>query len=320
LELVLIANVFAIASLANAPAMNQISYLVPSSRAWSDRAMRVSACIGSLAILFVVAEGCSSRSIEKSSGRLAFAKDVSTTPRLVKQMLLFDGKVWAPSEERNLADRIGWCDASPNPKVEALRCYSDDYKSTFVILISGNSPQVKTFDEPLGSAWIDDDGKWILFHKRFFNVETREELPVNGLDGDFAIANVLLGVSPDKRTVVIGFSFGLYGPKSNPYYGLEIIDVATGTVTKKKVDWAKYAWVVPDDTAKFAPDERRAASKHVEWKKDADGKDVVAVPELVELDPVDRMSAIEKARAAASASASASVAPSASVVSSAAPR
>lgn len=282
--------------------------------------MRFSACIGLVVILFTIAEGCSSRSIEKSSGRLAFAKDVFTTPRSVNQMLLFDGKMWAPPEDRNLADRINWCDASPNPKVEALRCYSDDNKSTFVILILGNSPQVKTFDEPLGSAWIDDDGKWILFHKRFFNVETLEELPVNGLDSDFVIANVLLGVSPDKRTVLLGFSFGLYGPKSSPYYGLEIVDLATGATTQKKVDWAKYPWVVPDDNAKFAPDERRAASKHVEWKKDADGKDAVAVPELVELDPVDRMSEIEKARAAASVSASASVAPSASAASSAALR
>jgi hypothetical protein len=259
----------------------------------------------SLAIIFVLAAGCSTRSIEKGSGRLAFAKDIRTSPRAVKQMLLFDGKVWAPSDDRNLADRIHWCDASPNPSVEALRCYSDDDKSTFVIFVSGNGPEVKTFDEPLGSAWIDDEGKWILFHKRFFNVETREELLVSGLDTHLVIANALLGVSPDKRTALFGFSLGAISPKSSPYYGVQIVDLATAAITNKKVDWAKFAWVVPDDNAPFAPDERRAASKHVEWKKGADGKDIVAVPDLLELDPTDLMSAAEKARAAASASASA---------------
>jgi hypothetical protein len=294
--------------------------LAQRSLPWSDGAVRASAVASSRAILFVIAAGCTSRSIETSSGRLAFAKDVSPTPRSVTQMFLFDGKVWAPPEDKNLADRTRWCDASPNPKVEALRCYADDGKSTFVITVAGSTPQVKTFDEPLGSAWVDDDGKWILFHKRFFNVETREELPVSGLSGDFVIANVLLGVSPDKRTALFGFSLGASGPKSSPYYGLEMVDLGSGVSTKKKVDRAKYPWVVPDDKATFAPDERRAASKHVEWRKDDTGKDVVAVPEFVDLDPIDLMSAAEKARAAASASSNAAPSPSAPGASSALPR
>ena len=143
--------------------------------------------------------GCTSRSIEKKSGRLAFAKDISW-PRNVTQMLLFDGKVWKPSDDKDIANRINWCDASPNPAVEALRCYSDasdDYRSTYVLTVSDGKPTLKKFDETLGSAWIDDDGRWILFVNRFYNVETGEEIPVKGVGP--TPANWLLGVSPTRR-------------------------------------------------------------------------------------------------------------------------
>lgn len=272
--------------------------------------MRTRSLLLPLITLVVVISACSSRKIEKQSGRLAFAKEM-VGGHAARQMLLFDGEVWAPSADRSFVDQnFTWCDVSPNPNVEALRCYGNGGK-TYVVTVSGGAPKLTALDEGLGIAWIDDDGKWMLGQKRFYNVETGEESPVQGISEGVPVANYLLGVSPDRRTVLFAAPLRISG-QPELYYVLEIIDVTTGQRTKKKVDITKYPWVAPDPKSTFAPDGRRAASKHLEWKQDASGAWVLAVPEVIDLTADELLTPVERASASASARPPASAAPSSS--------
>src|SRR4051812_31197707 len=54
-----------------------------------------------------------------------------------------NGKRFLPKGDENLSKRINWCDTSPNPKVEILRCFGDaseNYKTTYILRMKGDEP------------------------------------------------------------------------------------------------------------------------------------------------------------------------------------
>src|ERR1700742_4728354 len=137
-----------------------------------------------LLILLVFALGCGSSykgvndaDTKVERGRLKFAQSVidlhtGTAPiyRSVRPSFFVNGRQWTPAGDEHLADRINWCDTSPNPKIEILRCFGDSseqYNTTYILRMKDDKPEVQKIDEGTGSVWTDDDGRWLLFRKLF---------------------------------------------------------------------------------------------------------------------------------------------------------
>lgn len=262
-----------------------------------------------LIILFMIGLclvlGCSRNNISETDkdapkterGRLKFAKGLHSLRigdryvfRDVTQYFFFEGKPWEPADDKTLADRINWCDTSPNPEVEILRCFSDaseNYRYTYILRVKDDKPEVVKIDESLGSVWIDADGRWLLFRKFFQNVETDEKIPVKGMPfvddpSGSAPVTYVLGVSPDKKTVVAGTD--LAAPSSDPLLTvtLRVIDTETGSTEARKVSLAKYPWLKDHEDPANNMQPPPAASTKFVWKKDSRGRDRLDVPEPLE--------------------------------------
>ncbi len=228
-------------------------------------------------------------------GRLKFVKNgvafsIGEIPifRDVKYSFYVDGKTWSPKDEPKFADKMNWCDTSPNPKVEILRCFGnsiENYRTTYILRMKGDEPEVQKLDEGVGSVWTNDEGRWLLFRKFFLNVETGEKIEVKGMpfaDDPSASAPIIyvIGISPDMKTVVALPDKLSKKEGSEEYLSVKIIDTETGKVELKRASFTKYPWLTdykePNNNMQPPPEAQR---KFV-WEKGADGKDKLTVPNL----------------------------------------
>jgi hypothetical protein len=208
----------------------------------------------------------------------------------VKAHIYVDGKTWSPPGESKFSDKLNWCDTSPNPKVEILRCFGDmteSYRTTYVLRMKGDVVDMQKIDEGVGSVWVDSDGRWLLFKNLFLNVETGEKIPIKGMpsaDKDDGAAPVqwVLGVSPDRKTVVGKFGDPTIGG-DEIFMTLLLIDTESGSTEHRKVSVTKNPWLKDHDNPADGSQPPPAPSKHFVWQKDAAGKDVLTVPELLEI-------------------------------------
>ena len=208
----------------------------------------------------------------------------------VEQYLFVNGKKWLPEGEPDFADKLNWCDTSPNSKVEMLRCISgasEDYKYTYIFRMRNDQPEIQKIDEGLPNIWINDDGRWLLFSQFYLNVETGEKIDIkiipfnDGKETDI-YPLIVVGVSPDLKTIVELPDNTTKKEGAEEFLTLWIIDTETGKVVERKVIHTKYPWLTdhknPDHDIQPPP----APSKHFVWEKDANGKDVIVMPQLLE--------------------------------------
>jgi hypothetical protein len=201
-----------------------------------------------------------------------------------------NGKRFYPKNDENLSKRINWCDTSPNPQVEILRCFGDateNYATTYIVRMKGDEAEMQKFDDGTGSVWTNADGRWLLGKKIRFNVETGEKFEVKGMpwvDDGSASAPVtyILAVAPDMKTAVRKFKDIPSKKGEDNFIILQLIDLETGNLENRKVNITKYSWLNdwenPHDDFQPPP----APSKKFVWEKGTDGKDKIKVPELLE--------------------------------------
>jgi hypothetical protein len=259
--------------------------------------------------LFLVL-GCGGSSSGESSservnerGRLSFvasATSIHTNTRSIyrstSRAFYVDGKEWSPEGEPEFAERFESCDTSPNKNVEVLLCssgFGETPEATYILRMKNDKPEVKKVEAGNDFTWIDADGRWLLFRKLYYNIETDEQIPVKGMpfaDDEYAPSPVtyLSGISPDKKTVVADLGGT---PRTETKNGKEstekfltlwVIDTETGATEKRKVSFTKHPWLADHEQPHdgFAPPP--ATIKKYVWKRGANGKDVLVVPELLE--------------------------------------
>ncbi|MBS1792482.1 MAG: hypothetical protein JSS81_01440 [Acidobacteria bacterium] len=229
-------------------------------------------------------------------GRLKMSKDVKALRigneylfRDVKQYFFVDGKPWAPEDDKNLAQRIGWCDTSPNPAVEILRCSSDaeeNYAATYIVRMKNDRPEVQRIPEGGGSVWADNDGRWLFFRKHRVNVETGESIEIKGMpfaDDPSASSPVtyVIAVSPDLKTVVAMPDSATVAEGGEEFLRLRIIDTESGRVDYRRASYTKNPWLKDWENPKGDIQPPPAPSKSFVWRKNAAGRDEIAVPALL---------------------------------------
>lgn len=246
-------------------------------------------------------DSANERKIER--GRLKFvisATSIHTNTtsifRSVHSSFYVNGKEWAPEGDKDFAEKFDMCETSPNPNVEILVCYSgfgEEPKATYVLRMKNDKPDLIKIEAGNQCTWIDDDGRWLLFKKLYYNVETDEQIEVRGMPfaddkSSSSPVQYVLGTSPDKKTVVTIFDSIPRTETKNGKEGTEkfltlwIVDTEAGVVDKRKVSYTKNPWL-----SEYKPPEKDfvyppPASKHFVWKKGADGRDVMVVPQLLE--------------------------------------
>ena len=246
-------------------------------------------------------ESSNERKVER--GRLKFvvsATSIHTNTRSifrsVHSQFYVDGKEWSPEGEPDFAERFEGCNTSPNPNVEIIECFSgfgEEPKATYILRMKNDKPEIKKIVAGNDSTWIDDDGRWLLFRKLYYNIETDEQIPVKGMpfadyDPPASPVTYVRGISPDKKTVAAILNSIPRTETQNGKEGTEefitlwIVDTETGVTDKRKVSFTKNPWLndhkQPYDDIVPPP----VTIKKFVWKKNADGKDVLVVPELLE--------------------------------------
>lgn len=236
-------------------------------------------------------------------GRLKFvasATSIHTNTRSiyrsVSRAFFVDGKEWSPDSDEEFAEKFEDCDTSPNPNIEILRCpsgWGEEPKATYILRMKNDQPEVKKIEAGNDGTWIDDDGRWLLFRKLYYNIETDEQIPVKGMpfaDEEISSSPIqyVHGVSPDKKTVAAILDSIPRTETKNGKEGTEkfltlwIIDTETGVTEKRKVSFTKNAWLndhkQPYDDIVPPPE----TIKSFVWKRGANGRDVMVVPQLLE--------------------------------------
>jgi len=264
--------------------------------------------MNNLSILFLIglflALGCGDSSSGDSSnerkverGRLKFVASATSIHsntrsyyRSTNRSFYVDGKEWSPEGDADFAEKFDSCDTSPNPNVEILRCLSgfgESPKATYILRMKNDKPEIKKIEAGNECVWIDDDGRWLLFKKLYYNIETDEQIGVKGMpfaDDEYSSSPVqyVLGVSPDKKTVVTIFDTIPRKEGAEEFLTLWIVDTESGAMEKRKVSFTKNPWLKdykqPENDILPPP----AASKNFVWKKGSDGKDKIIVPQLLE--------------------------------------
>lgn len=263
---------------------------------------------GDLHVLLIVASvlitGCTRSKVTESDpeavqvqrGRLKFAKGLNSLRvgdsyvfRDVKQYFLVNDRGWHPPGDDSLAERINWCDTSPDTSLEMLRCFSDsseNYRYTYLVRMKGDQPEVVRIDEALGSVWIDAEGHWLLFRKFYYNVVTDESIPVKGMpfaDDPVGSAPVtyVLGISPDKRTVIGSYDLAPEQKGGDSLVKLWNIDTESGTREIRFASIKRYPWLRDHQDPAGGVQPPPAASTKFVWKRDANGHDTLVEPELL---------------------------------------
>ncbi len=231
-------------------------------------------------------------------GRLKFAKSLhalrignSYAYRDVNQALFFNGTEWKPPGDEDLANRVGGCDASPDPKLEMLRCsggFTESYRTTYLVRIKDDRPEVKKIDEDCGAGpmWIDMEGRWMLLQKCYYNVVTDEKIPVKGMpftDDEMGSTPIqyVLGVSPDKKTVIGSYDLSPDEVKGDSLVKLFNIDTESGKREIRFASLKKYPWLNDHQNPSNDIVPPPAPSVKFVWKKDTKGRDVLVQPELL---------------------------------------
>ena len=137
-----------------------------------------------------------------------------------------NGKHWLPKGDEKLTDRINWCDTSPNPQVEILRCFGDsteNYATTYIVRMKDDEAEVEKFNEGTGVIWVNEDGRWLLGKKLLFNVETGEKREVKGMPwadekDSSSPTQYIIAVSPDLKTAVRKYKDSLPSKKGEDNY------------------------------------------------------------------------------------------------------
>jgi hypothetical protein len=247
--------------------------------------------------------GDSSNERKTERGRLKFVisatsihSNTTSYYRSVRSSFYVDGKEWSPAGDEKFADKFDSCDTSPNREVEILRCLSgfgESPKATYILRMKNDKPEIKKIEAGNECTWIDEDGRWLLFKKLYYNIETDEQIEVKGMpfaDDEHSSSPVqyVLGVSPDKKTVVTIFNSIPRTEVKNGKEGTEkfltlwIVDTESGVMEKRKVSFTKNPWLEdhkqPYDDIVPPPE----TSKSFVWKRGADGKDKMVVPQLLE--------------------------------------
>jgi hypothetical protein len=243
--------------------------------------------MNNLAVLFVfwliLTLGCGGGSSSKDNiverGRLKFTGF----------KFYVNGKRWSPEGDKDFAEKVNWCDTSPNPNVEILRCPGGpaNYDVTYILRMKNDKPEVQKIDGGLPSIWTGEDGHWLLFSKFFVNVETGEKIDIKLVlfnDGrEKAIYPlIVVGVSPDLKTIVELPSDYTAKDRADDALPIWIIDVETGKVDERKVSLTKNRWLTkhqdPQNNIQPPPE----PSKNFVWERGADGRDKLIVPQLLE--------------------------------------
>ena len=200
-----------------------------------------------------------------------------------------NGKKWSPADDKDFADKVNWCDTSPNPQVEILRCpgSSINYEVTYILRMQNDKPELQKIDEGLPSIWTGEDGHWLLFSKFYVNVETGAQIdlkvnPHNGSAENTIYPLGVGGVSPDLKTVIeIPNGFDAKD-RANDAVPIWIVDVETGKAEERKVSLTKNPWLTKSAISRDNIQPPPEPSKHFVWKKGADGKDKLVVPQFLE--------------------------------------
>jgi hypothetical protein len=248
-----------------------------------------------LLVWTILVLGCTGKNVSATDedapkverGRLKFAKSVKylnvgrePVSREVEQFFFVGGKEWKPENDPNLADRINWCDTSPNPKVEILRCFGDaseNYKTTYILRMKNDKPDFIKINEGLPSIWIDDDGRWLLFGKSYLNVETGEKIeikviPVERQNDDSIPVNFVIGVSPDMKTIATLTDRATQKEGAEEFLTVRTFDIETGKAENQQVSFTKNPWLKdhkdPDNDIQPPP----PPSKKIVWEKDKQDK------------------------------------------------
>lgn len=208
--------------------------------------------------------GESSNERKNERGRLKFVASATSIHsnktsyyRSTSRAFYVEGKEWSPADDKKFAERFESCDTSPNPNVEILRCFSgfgEEPKATYILRMKDDKPEVKKIEAGNECTWIDDDGRWLLFKKLYYNIETDEQIAVKGMpfaDAEISSSPItyIKGVSPDKKTVAaildsIPRTETKNGKESTEkFLTLWIIDTESGTTEKRKVSFTKNPWL-----------------------------------------------------------------------------
>jgi hypothetical protein len=244
-----------------------------------------------LGLWVVLVWGCSdSGSGGASSGDAVERGKIKFVKTSYSRSFYVNGKKWWPADDQEFAKKINWCDLSPNAAVEVLRCFGDsteDYGTTYILKMKGEEPVVNKLDEGTGSVWVNEDGRWLLYRKFFYNVETEEKIEVKGMpwaDDPKSSAPVqyVLGISPDMKTVVRKYRDLPRKKGEDDFISLEIIDTQTGNSEIRKVNFTENQWLNDYQNPSKDIQPPPATSKQFGWEKGQDGKDKIILPKLLE--------------------------------------
>jgi len=261
-----------------------------------------------LIILVIIVLGCGkSKTDEVKSGRLKYVETLrygsvgthgSQGWYVDKRQLFVNDREYKPDgiKTEDIAD----CKISPNPAVEAMKCYSFRNEQIrqldYLLRMKGDQPEWTAINDA-SDFWVGD-GRWLLFKDFYLNVETLERREIKGLP-DYP-KNYFMAASPDLETIIYeeNCSMGLYNLETREkipnkllderckkhydggiYNGVAaywLIDPKTGSVKTLELKEDKY----PSLKRPGQPDENRESNfkKMLVWEKDENGKDQLVAP------------------------------------------
>lgn len=267
-------------------------------------------------VIFLLGAWCGGESKTEAikSGRLQFVKTLrygsvgthgSKGWYVSNRRFIVNGKSWSP-ENIDVNEDISGCEASPNDKVEVLKCtsFARLKESVYILRMNGEKAEWITASDAeydrgsnLG-AWTNE-GRWLLFRKYLFNVETSEKKLVRSLPED--PEKYFRTASPNLKTIVYreqSFVVRDDLPQgaareeemkrqwrladehlAKNIAAFWMIDAETGAVEIFEIEKDKFDWLDWDQN-RF-PGYREWLTffqKHFVWEKDRNGKYKLVVP------------------------------------------
>lgn len=263
-----------------------------------------------LMVLVMVVLGCGeSKTDEVRSGRLKYVETLrygsvgshgSQGWYVDERQLFVNDKEYKPDgiKTEDIAD----CKISPNPAVEALKCYDYSFldnrikKSDYLLRMKGDQPEWTAINDE-SDIWVGD-GRWLLFKDFYLNVETLERKEIKSLP-DYP-EDYFMAAAPDLETIIYeeNCSMGLYSLETREkipnkllderckkhyeggiYRGVAaywLITAKTGAVKILELKLDKY----PSLKRPSPPGENRESNfkKMLVWEKDENGKDQLVAP------------------------------------------
>ncbi len=277
--------------------------------------------INNLNILFVIGIvlfilSCSSLSTkteEFRSGRLKYIETLKYGPAgthgsdgwyIDDREFKVNGIYWQPRKVK--AKDISACEASPNERVEALKCegFVNSKEEVYILRMKADNPEWVTglstpFDPANNSGeWIGG-GNWLIFKDFYFNVETSERKEIKGLP-DYPV-DYFLAASPDLETIIYRetcFTARYDLPPDKPKDGeinkqcklyddhqakgiaaFWLIQAKTGSVKILELKKEKYDWLDWKQEQFYSRNDwLKYFQQQLIWEKDKEGKDQLVSP------------------------------------------